>query len=185
MPLDNERGDRPLVTDEVVEFEKWPVEVQDFRKITHRSRGIYEIHLKLVKKNRNITTRNHLDLETILGFWPIMRKISSTKGHFTHETESPRPLHFKHSHWWERGSRSKFPSHYAWGTNGVCECKMGAKSAWILTWHQIDHVSWSLGLFFKNHLFEVGLTQNRETMASRTLTTIGLFYFIMHEDPHE
>ena len=35
-------------------------------------------------------------------------------------TESPWPLHFKHSHWWKRWSRSKFvASHYAWGTNGV------------------------------------------------------------------
>ena len=33
-------------------------------------------------------------------------------------------LHFKHSRWWKRRSRSKFASHYAWGTNGVCECKM-------------------------------------------------------------
>ena len=40
-----------------------------------------------------------------------------SKGHFTHETESPRPSHFKHPHWWKRWSRSKF----AWGTNGVCE----------------------------------------------------------------
>jgi hypothetical protein len=37
----------------------------------------------------------------------------------------------------------------------------------------------------KNHLLEVGLTQNRETMALRTLTTIDLFYFIMCEDRHE
>jgi hypothetical protein len=29
----------------------------------------------------------------------------------------------------------------------------------------------------------VGLTQNRETVALRTLTTVGLFYFIMCEDP--
>jgi hypothetical protein len=36
-----------------------------------------------------------------------------------------------------------------------------------------------------NHLLEVGLTQNQETMALRTLTTVGLFYFIMDEDPHE
>ena len=35
---------------------------------------------------------------------------------------------------------------------------------------------------FKHHLLEVGLTQNRETMALRTLVTIGLFYFIMCED---
>jgi hypothetical protein len=44
-------------------------------------------------------------------------------GHFTHETESPLPSHSKHPHWWRRWSRSKFASHYAWGTNGVCECK--------------------------------------------------------------
>ena len=37
---------------------------------------------------------------------------------------------------------------------------------------------------YKNHLLEVGLTQNRETMALRTLTTIASFYFVMHEDPH-
>ena len=34
----------------------------------------------------------------------------------------------------------------------------------------------------KNHLLEVGLTQNRETMALRTLTTVDLFYFTMCED---
>ena len=43
-------------------------------------------------------------------------------------------------------------------------------------------VTWTI---FQNHLLEVGLTQNRETMEIRTLTTIGLFYFIMCEDPHE
>ena len=41
------------------------------------------------------------------------------------------PLHFKHSHWWKRWSRSKFASHYAWGTTGVCECKMDVESTWI------------------------------------------------------
>ena len=35
--------------------------------------------------------------------------------------------HFKHSHWWKRRSRFKFASHYARGTNGVCECKMDVK----------------------------------------------------------
>jgi hypothetical protein len=61
----------------------------------------------------------------------------------------PWPLHFKHSHWWKRRSRSKFASHYAWGTNKVCECKMDVKSTWILTLHRMDRVSWSLGLFSK------------------------------------
>ena len=36
---------------------------------------------------------------------------------------------------------------------------------------------------FKNHLLEVGLTQNQETMALQTLTTVFSF-FIMCEDPH-
>ena len=61
------------------------------------------------------------------------------KGHFTHKTESPWPLHFKHSHWWKRRRRSKFASHYVWGTNGVCECKVDVKSTWIPTWHRMVH----------------------------------------------
>jgi hypothetical protein len=107
------------------------------------------------------------------------------EGHFTHEIESLWPLHLKHSHWWKRRSRSKFASHYAWGTNGACECKMDVKSTWIPTRRQMDHVPWSLRTIFKNHHLEVGLTQNQGTMALRTLTTAGLFYFIMCENPHK
>ena len=43
-------------------------------------------------------------------------------------------------------------------------------------------VTWTL---FKNLLLEVGLTQNQETTALQTLTTVDLFYFVMHENPHE
>jgi hypothetical protein len=43
-------------------------------------------------------------------------------------------------------------------------------------------VIWNI---FINHLLEVGLTQNRETVALQTLTIIDYFYFIMFEDPHE
>ena len=43
-------------------------------------------------------------------------------------------------------------------------------------------VTWTI---FKNHLLKVGLTQNHEAIALRTLTTISLFYFIMYEDLHE
>jgi hypothetical protein len=57
---------QPLVTDKPVEFEKLPV--KDFKKITNRFRRIYEIYLKSIKDNRNITTCNRLDLET-RGFW--------------------------------------------------------------------------------------------------------------------
>jgi hypothetical protein len=38
---------------------------------------------------------------------------------------------------------------------------------------------------FKHHLLEVDLTQNQEAMTLRTLTIVGLFYFIMREDMHE
>jgi hypothetical protein len=38
---------------------------------------------------------------------------------------------------------------------------------------------------FKSHLSEVGLTQNRETKALQTLTTVDLLCFIMCEDLHE
>ena len=40
---------------------------------------------------------------------------------------------------------------------------MDVKFTWISTWHQMDHVSWSLGLF-QDHLLEVDLAPNRETM---------------------
>ena len=43
-------------------------------------------------------------------------------------------------------------------------------------------VTW---IIFQNHLLEVGLAHNRETMALRTLTTVDVFYFIMCEKPHE
>ena len=42
-------------------------------------------------------------------------------------------------------------------------------------------VTW---IIFKNHLLEVGQTQNEETMALQMLTTVDLLYFIMCEDPH-
>ena len=43
-------------------------------------------------------------------------------------------------------------------------------------------VTWTI---FKNYLLEVGLIHNWEIMVLRTLTTVGLFYFIMCEDLHE
>ena len=43
-------------------------------------------------------------------------------------------------------------------------------------------VTWTI---LKNHLLEVSPTQTRKTMALRMLTTVGLFYFIMCENPHK
>ena len=39
---------RQLVTDELVGFEKFAVEVQDFRRITDHFQGIYGIYLRLM-----------------------------------------------------------------------------------------------------------------------------------------
>ena len=43
-------------------------------------------------------------------------------------------------------------------------------------------VTWTI---FTNHLLEVGLTQNRDIMALRMLTTVDLSDFSMCADPHE
>ena len=108
------------------------------------------------------------------------------EGHFTHEIESPWPLHFKHCHRWKRQSVVQVrPSHYAWGTNGVGECKMDIKVHGFLHGIKWIMVHGHLDFSFKNHLLEVGLTQNQEIMALQKLTTVDLFYSIMCEDPHE
>ena len=57
-----------------------------------------------------------------------------------------------------------------------CEVYMDFCMASNGTWFM---VTWTI---LKNHLLEVGLTQNRETTTPRTLTTVDLFYFIMCED---
>jgi hypothetical protein len=61
---------------------------------------------------------------------------------------------------------------------------MQSLHGWIPACHPMDLVSWSLGLFSKT-TFWIGLIENGEIMALRTLTTVDLFYFIMCEDPHE
>ena len=113
-----------------------------------------------------------------------MKHNSSTEGHFTHEIDSPWPLHFKNSHWWKRQSQSKFASHYAWGTDGVRECTIDVTSIRIPTWHPMDHVFTVTWIIFKNHLLKVDLTQNHKTMALRMLTIVHWWYFIMCENPH-
>ena len=79
------------------------------------------------------------------------------QGHFTHETESSWPLHFKHSHWWKRRSRSKFASHYAWGTNGVYRWMQdGYKvymDSYMASYESCFMVTWTIS---KDHLLEVG-----------------------------
>ena len=86
----------------------------------------------------------------------------------------------------EKAEPAKFASsHYAWGTNGVCEMQNGCKvylDSYMASDGSCFMVSWSI---FKNHLLEVGQTQNQEIMALWTLTTVDLFYFIMCDDSNE
>ena len=62
---------RPLITDEPVECEKLPVEVQDYRKITPHFSGICEICLKVISKterSEHVTgeiTWKHKDLDRL------------------------------------------------------------------------------------------------------------------------
>ena len=99
------------------------------------------------------------------------------KGHFIHETESPWPLHFKHSRWWKTRSWSKFTSHFPWGTNGVCECKMVVKSTWISTWHQMDRVLWWLRLLSKPPL---GGGSNTKPGDHGTLNVHNCWFILFH-----
>ena len=54
------RENQQLVTNEPVEFEKYPVDVQDCRKITDQFRGIYGIYPNLIKEHRRMSTCNRL-----------------------------------------------------------------------------------------------------------------------------
>ena len=49
------------------------LEFKTSRKITDHYRGVYGVHLKIIKKNWKITTCDRLDLAT-LGIWPIVPK---------------------------------------------------------------------------------------------------------------
>ena len=62
---------RQLVADEPVEFVKQRVEVQNCRKITNHSKGIYRTYPNLIKENRRMSTCYRLDLQT-LGSQPVM-----------------------------------------------------------------------------------------------------------------
>jgi hypothetical protein len=107
--------------------------------------------------------------------------ILHSKGHFTHETENPGPYHFtfKHSHWWKRRSRSKFASHYAWGTNGVYKWMQDGCKVYMAPNGSCFMVTW---IVFKNHLLDVGLTQNWHPEHSQSVVYSILSYV---KTPHE
>ena len=62
---------RQLVTNEPVEFEKQPGEVQECRKIADQCRGNYRIYPDIRKGNWRMSTCNRLDMQT-LGSRPVI-----------------------------------------------------------------------------------------------------------------
>ena len=81
-------------------------------------------------------------------------------------------------------ARSNMASHYAWGTNTVCEMQDGYRVymdgflcgiEWVMFCARLD--------CFQKPPLEVGLTRNREAVALQTLTSVDLFYFIMVWEP--
>ena len=54
-----------LGKDEPIEFEKQPVEVNAFMKITAHCRGLRRVYLNLLTNNQKMSTCNRLDLKTI------------------------------------------------------------------------------------------------------------------------
>jgi hypothetical protein len=77
----------------------------------------------------------------------------------------------------KRPSRCKFASHYAWGTNGVCECKMGVKvymNSYMASNGSCFMVTWTS---FKNQLLEVG--SNKIGRPWHSACSQPLIYFIL------
>jgi hypothetical protein len=70
-------------------------------------------------------------------------------------------------------------------TEYVSECKMDVKVYMDSYMASNGSCFMVTRTIFENHLLEVGLTQNREIMALRTLATDDLFHFIMVEGLHE
>ena len=88
--------------------------------------------------------------------WEVHLSLSlSPYGRFTHRTGSPWPVHFKHCHGWKGGAA---PSSLHTTLEGPTESSTT----------------------FKNHLLEVGLTKNWETMALWTLTTVDALILFYH-----
>ena len=115
------------------------------------------IDLPIVDTLGPLHTRDWEPMTITLQAFSLVEKADPVQVHFT--------LHLRdqHSMWMQDG----------------CEVYM---NFYIACNGSLFMVTWTI---FKNHLLELGLTQNQDTMALRMLTTVDLFYFIMCEDPRE
>jgi hypothetical protein len=135
----------------------------------------------------HIVTEDECDTRFRFIFLPTYHsgQKNSIEGHFTRETESPWPLHSKHLSLLEKAEpvqvcfTLRLRDQRSMGMQDGCEVYMDSYMAsngpcFMITW-----------IILKIHLVEVGLIQNRKTMALWKLITIDLFYFIICENPHE
>jgi hypothetical protein len=102
-------------------------------------------------------TRDWVPVTITLQALSLVEKVELVQVRFTLRSRD------KHSMWMQDGCKLKMDSYMALN-----------ESCFMVAW-----------IIFKNHLLEVGLTQNQEVMALRTVTTVDLVYSIMSEDPHE
>jgi hypothetical protein len=87
----------------------------------------------------------------------LVENVGPVQVHFTLRLRDQRSM------WMQDGCKVYMDSYMT--SNGSC-C--------MVTW-----------IIFKNHLLEVGLTQNRKTKTLQAVMSIVLFYFIIYEDPHK
>ena len=148
--------------------------------------GFTLYQIKLIKENRMITTwwlirLGNSRISTDQAPKSLRTPVQLNLGPLHTQDWEPVTIHFKHSHGWKRWSWSKFASHYTWGTNGVCNWMQDGCKVYMAFSYTVSDGScfMVIGSIFKNHLLEVGLRHNRETMALRTFTTAGLLYLII------
>jgi hypothetical protein len=93
------------------------------------------------------------------------------------------PRHLQNLEVWSRVLKRSVKSYMTWpSTTTIAMDFYSCRSSHMASNGSCFMITWTI---FKNHILEVDLTQNRKTMALRTLTTIDLFNFIMREDLHE
>lgn len=92
---------RPLVTDGLAEFKKYPVQVHNFREVADRFEGVYRIYLALIKKNRKISTWEQLLdlLETPISQLILPKMSLDTVWHLVIRNSKISRASQLHNHW--------------------------------------------------------------------------------------
>ena len=182
-----------ILADELAELKEKSVQIQYFGQIVDHLTWFCRTCLKSTKNNeekQKMSTCTRFELEA-LGSRLVLPKISPNahqhwqlpcwfdhvKFAYTYfDLSMPKGLNSSTLIGGKRWSRSKFASHYAWGTSGVYMWLQDGCKVYVDSYVASNGSCFMvIRSIFKNRLLEVGLTQTRETMALRTLTTVDLF----------